>query len=228
LTASPLPNYPVRRASPGLPLSVDWDGPGWAPAQTLELACFRPEGSPHRPRTRARLLYDDERLFGIFRVEDRYVRSRHTRYGDPVYRDSCVEIFLEPRPGQGYLNFECNAGGTLLASHVRDPERTAAGFRDFAPLSAAEARRVAVASSLPPVVDPEVAAPLTWTLAFALPLGLLEARVGPLGPLAGQVWRANLYKCGDDTSHPHWASWSPLTERNFHLPACFGTLRFEA
>jgi hypothetical protein len=145
-----------------------------------------------------------------------------------VYRDSCVEVFLDPRPGKGYLNFEWNAGGALLASHVRDPERTAAGFQDFTPLPASDGGRVAVVSSLPPVVEPEVAAPLTWTLAFALPLDLLEARVGPLAPLAGQVWRANLYKCGDDTSHPHWASWSPLTERNFHLPACFGTLRFQA
>ncbi|MEW6488453.1 MAG: carbohydrate-binding family 9-like protein, partial [Thermodesulfobacteriota bacterium] len=103
MAATRLPTYPVRRAPPGLSLSPDWEGSAWAPAETLELACFRPEGSPHRPRTRARLLYGDARLFGIFRVEDRYVRSRHTRYGDPVYRDSCVEVFLDPRPGKGYL-----------------------------------------------------------------------------------------------------------------------------
>ena len=41
-----------------------------------------------------------------------------------------------------------------------------------------------------------------------------------------QAWRGNLYKCGDRTSHPHWAAWSPVDELNFHLPRCFGTLRF--
>jgi hypothetical protein len=76
------------------------------------------------------------------------------------------------------------------------------------------------------VVEPEVEGPLTWQLAFFVPVALLERYVGPIGPLAGQEWRANLYKCGDGTSHPHWASWSPVDALNFHLPHCFGTLRF--
>ncbi|MEW6117215.1 MAG: carbohydrate-binding family 9-like protein, partial [Nitrospirota bacterium] len=40
-------------------------------------------------------------------------------------------------------------------------------------------------------------------------------------------WRANFYKCGDATSHPHWASWAPVEALNFHLPHCFGTICFE-
>jgi hypothetical protein len=44
----------------------------------------------------------------------------------------------------------------------------------------------------------------------------------------GNLWRANFYKCGDDTSHPHWAAWSPVDELNFHLPRCFGRLGFAA
>ena len=69
--------------------------------------------------------------------------------------------------------------------------------------------------------------PLVWTLAFEIPSAVLEGRVGPLGPLSGQQWRANLFKCGDKTSHPHWASGSPVDELNFHLPRCFGRLLFE-
>jgi hypothetical protein len=86
---------------------------------------------------------------------------------------------------------------------------------------------VEIRSSLPRRVEPEVAEPLTWQLAFWIPRGVLERYVGGLGPLAGQVWRANAYKCGDLTSHPHWASWAPLDGRNFHLPHCFGSLRLE-
>jgi hypothetical protein len=56
---------------------------------------------------------------------------------------------------------------------------------------------------------------------------VLERYVGPLAPLAGQVWRGNFYKCGDRTSHPHWAAWSPVDELNFHLPRCFGALRLD-
>lgn len=218
----------VRAARERPRLEAGWDDPAWAHAETLELAHFRPEGSDHRPRTRARLLHTGDALLVLFRVEDRYVRSLHTRFGDPVYEDSCVEIFLEPAPGRGYLNFEVNAGGALLASHVTDPRRVAGGLAAARRLGADEAASVLVRSSLPSVVDPEVETPLVWQLALFVPSGLLERSVGHLGPLAGQTWRANLFKCGDKTSHPHWASWAPLEERNFHLPACFGALRFEA
>jgi hypothetical protein len=218
----------VRAAREPPRLEAGWDDPAWAHAETLELAHFRPEGSGHRPRTRARLLHTGDALVGRFLVEDRYVRSRHTRFGDPVYEDSCVEVFLEPAPGRGYLNFEMNAGGALLASHVTDPRRVAGGgLAGSRRLREDEAASVGVRSSLPRVVEPEVESPLEWQLAFSLPTALLERYVGPLGPLPGRSWRANLYKCGDRTSHPHWASWAPLDERNFHLPRCFGTLRFE-
>jgi hypothetical protein len=215
----------VRAARPRPRLEDGWDAPAWAAAAPLEIACFRPEGSEHRPRSRARLAWDDEGLCGIFRVEDRHVRSVHTRFGDPVYRDSCVEIFLQPRPGRGYLNFEMNAGGALLASHITDHRRTPDGFAAFTRLTDEEGRRVAVRSTLPPVVEPEVEA--DWELAFSIPKALLEKYVGSIGPMPGQAWRANLYKCGDETSHPHWASWSPVDALSFHLPHCFGTLRFE-
>ncbi len=215
----------VRAARPRPRLEDGWDDPAWAAAAPLEIACFRPEGSDHRPRTRARLAWDDDGLCGLFRVEDRHVRSVHTRFGEPVYQDSCVEIFLQPRPGHGYLNFEMNAGGALLASHITDHRRTPDGFAAFTRLTEEDGRQVAVRSSLPSVVEPEVNA--DWQLAFSIPKALLEEYVGPLGPLEGQRWRANLYKCGDKTSHPHWASWSPVDALNFHLPHCFGTLRFE-
>jgi len=219
--------YRIRAASPAPPLGAGWDDPAWDDAFTLEVGHFRRESSDHRPRTRARLLHDEAGLHGVFRVEDRYVRSVHTRFQDPVFEDSCVEVFLEPRPGRGYLNFEFNGGGTLLASYVTDSRRTPGGFAAFTRLREEDGRQVLVRASLPPVVDPEIVDPVTWHLAFFVPTALLETYVGPLGPLDGQAWRGNLYKCGDRTSHPHWAAWAPVDALNFHLPHCFGTLRFE-
>jgi hypothetical protein len=220
--------YPVRKAPPGLSVVQGFDDPAWSAAPPLDVAEFRPEGSDHRPRTQARLLYDAVGLFGIFRVEDRYVRCVHREFQDPVYEDSCVEVFLQPKPDRGYLNFEMSCGGALLASHVTDEHRTPDGFAAFRKLTAEEGRQVLVRSSLPPIVDPEIDAPVDWEVAFFVPATILEGCVGPIGSLAGREWRANLYKCGDKTSHPHWAAWSPVDALNFHLPRCFGTLRFEA
>ena len=83
-------------------------------------------------------------------------------------------------------------------------------------------------SDLPeyPRVEPEITDPVVWSLSFFIPLSLFEHYLGPLGALRSQVWRGNFFKCAEENSHPHWASWSPVDEFNFHRPACFGLLRF--
>jgi hypothetical protein len=156
------------------------------------------------------------------------VRCVHTGFQAPVYEDSCVEFFVQPRPDKGYFNFEFNGGGTLLASYVTDPTRTDDGrVAEATPLSLAEGRQVAVYGSLPPIVEHEIEYEVMWSLEFAIPFTLLHTYVGrSLGKLEGQEWRGNLYKCGNKTSHPHWASWSPLSDRNFHAPWDFGVLQF--
>jgi hypothetical protein len=62
---------------------------------------------------------------------------------------------------------------------------------------------------------------------FYLPFKFFESRTGSLGNVSGQTWRANFYKCGNLTSHPHWASWNPLAFKNFHLPEYFGRIDIE-
>jgi hypothetical protein len=78
------------------------------------------------------------------------------------------------------------------------------------------------------VVEPEIQEPTTWFIEFRIPISLLEKYVGPIGDPRGQRWTANFYKCGDKTSHPHWISWAPVDQLNFHLPRCFGPIVFEA
>jgi hypothetical protein len=193
----------------------------------LDIAAFRPEGSDHRPRTGLRLGYGNAGLFGWFEVEDRWLRCVHRGWQAPVWRDSCVEVFLQPLPAGGYFNFEFGAGGALLAGYVTDPARAANGaLRAATPLDPVQCARVAIASSLPALIEEEIAEPVRWQLAFHIPFAVLEPFTGPLRVMPGTRWRGNFYKCGDDTSHPHWAAWAPVDELNFHLPRCFGELVF--
>jgi len=193
----------------------------------LSIAAFRPESSDHRPRTRAKLVADAQGLYGLFRVEDCFVRCVHAGFQAPVYKDSCVEFFVQPCPDRGYFNFEFNCGGALLASYITDPRRTPGGFAAFQSLAPEEGCLIGVHSSLPPQVEPEITAPLTWELGFAIPLEIMARYTGPVSVAEGEIWRGNFYKCGDGTSHPHWAAWQPVAALNFHLPQCFGQLRFE-
>lgn len=219
--------YKVRYATVRPALKGKWRGHTWARAETLEVAHFRPESSEHRPRTLARLLWDESALYGIFRVQDRFVRCVHSGYMAPAYLDSCVEIFLQPKADKGYLNFEFSCGGSLLCFYIVDPTRGPGGFQDYAPLPQSDVDQVSIYHSMPSRVETEIAESTEWYLEFSIPLPVLEKWVGSLGPVGGQEWSANLYKCGDETSHPHWASWAPLDETNFHLPRCFGAIWFE-
>ena len=219
--------YAVLPAHPRLGLRDRWEGDAWRHVPSLSVAHFRPESSDHRPRTRVKLVADARGLYGLFQVEDRFVRCVHTDFQSRVYKDSCVEFFVQPRPDKGYFNFEFNCGGALLASYITDPRRTADGFADFQVLRPEEGRRIGVYSSLPRTVAPEITEALTWELAFFIPLDIMVPYTGPVSIAPGEIWRGNFYKCGDETSHPHWAAWQPVEALNFHLPQCFGQLRFE-
>jgi hypothetical protein len=203
-----------------------WEGEAWLDVPVLQIDQFRPESSDHQPVTQAKLLYSLEGLYGLFRVQDRFVRCVHRRYQDPVFEDSCVEFFVQPRGDKGYFNFEFNCGGALRALYIEDPTRTSAGFKAFSCLTKQDSRQVRIYHSLPSLVEPESEDPVTWYLEFHIPINLLEKHIGSVDINPGATWRANLFKCADQTSHPHWAAWSAVNALNFHLPECFGVIRF--
>jgi len=219
-------DYTIHAAAAAPDLNAEWTNPAWASAETLSVQHFRPESGEHRPQTSARLLYDNGGIHGIFCVQDRYVRCVRTQYQQEVWKDSCVEFFARPRLDRGYFNFEFNCGGAFLCSYITNPERTPGGFKEFTRVPAPIGQTIQAKSSLPQQIDPEIPTPILWTLQFLVPFTLFEHYLGPLGTIPGQVWHGNFFKCADETSHPHWASWSPLDELNFHRPTCFGTLRF--
>ena len=174
-----------------------------------------------------KLLYSEDALHGIYEVHDRYVRCVRSNYFDEVWKDSCVEFFAQPKPDRGYFNFEFNCGGAFLCSYIIDPERTPNGFKAFTKVPWEVGRQIHVRTSLPRIIEREISEPMVWTLQFLIPFTVFEPFAGKLGEIAGQVWRGNFFKCAEDVSHPHWASWSPVDEFNFHLPRCFGEIQFE-
>lgn len=219
--------YQVVRAPAAITFDAEWEGDFWGAAKPLELQHFMGARPAHFPVVQAKLLYDDRALYVMFRVNDRYVRAVAQQHQDAVYRDSCVEFFFTPQPdsAQGYLNLEMNCGGTMLLHCQRAPGQDSALF------SESDLAQIDVKHSLPKIVDPEITDPTVWAVAYRFPTRLLS-RYFPAEvhqPASGVTWRANFYKCADDTSHPHWLTWSPvLFDRpDFHRPQSFGRLEFQ-
>ena len=221
-------HYAVELAETSADLQTDFDGAFWRNAPPLTIAHFHPRSSPHRPLVRAKLLHDGRSLYVLFHARDRYVRCTHTEYQDMVCKDSCVEFFAQPKADRGYFNFEVNCGGTMLIWYIEDPTRVEGAMRKFTKVSPEHANMIQIATTLPRRVEPEIAEPVEWRLAMRIPFAMMEQYVGAIGDVRGQIWRGNFYKCGDHTSHPHWASWSPIGEKlDFHQPQFFGELKFE-
>ena len=219
-------DYKIERAVAPPRLDAEWDSSGWKNANVAELTHFRTESKSRHPKVRVKLLYDDAGIYVLFQVKDQYVRSVTTEYQGPVCTDSCLEFFVQPGGRGGYLNFEINCGGTLLVSFITDHTRTPNGFKEFKPLPREDGEKVLIFHSMPSVVEPEIQEPVTWRNGFFIPAELLERYGGIKAPYVGQVWRGNFYKCADRTSHPHWLTWAPVDELNFHLPRCFERLIF--
>ena len=217
-------SYLVKKANGPVDISADWNSPVWEKAVTQRLEVVFEKSSSHRPRTEIRMLYNDQTIYGLFRVEDRYVRAVQQNDQGSVCTDSCVEFFVSPAgPGpQKYFNFEMNCGGTLL---LFDNIDFRAGL--YKPVPQADLDTIRRFHTLPKIVEPEIQEPTTWRLGFAIPIAFFVKYASVDPKLSGQVWHANFTKCAGDTSHPHWLSWVKLSKLDFHLPKEFGELIFE-
>lgn len=202
----------------------DWHKYPWRDMEPELLGNYMGEMPDHRPRAEVKIAYDDHALYLIFRVADRYVRAVAKNHQDPVCGDSCVEFFFSPGPdvADGYFNLEVNCGGTMLFHFQKVPRQNPIA------LPASEYDKVEIGHSLPQLVDPEIETPLSWTVEYRLPLDILASYCYLTRPAPGVTWRANFCKCADNSSHPHWLTWSLLDypRPNFHLPQFFGLLEF--
>lgn len=216
--------YQVHKLTMPMPIDADWKKPQWRRVEPLNISLYMGDRPEHVPRTQAKLLYDEENIYVIFRVEDRYVKALAAEPHGRVWEDSCVEFFFTPGTdvADGYFNLETNCGGTILCRHQRLPQ----GEPRFLDLTDVE--KIEIAHSLPKVVDPEIIRPITWTLEYRFPIEVLNKYASVAPPKPGAKWRANFYKCADKTSHPHWLTWSFVDrpEPAFHVPEFFGALEF--
>lgn len=214
-----MPEYEVFRVSRDFDPADDTVA--WQALPRLAIDRYLWLGNGYEPEVEARAGYSDAFLYVRFAVREARVRVRHTELQAPVYKDSCVEMFIDPFPdkGLGYLNFETNAAGALLLGF--GPGRH--GRRRVRP---DELEGFRIRGSVPGAWDGPVATG-AWSVAYRVPQGLFRGLYGDvLRP--GIAGRANFYKCGDETEVPHYGAWSPPSTAvpDFHRPESFGRLVF--
>ena len=217
--------YKVTKLKKPLKIDANWDKPEWKNAGIIKVEKYMGTIPDFKPVVEAKMMYDQDNVYVIFRVKDRFVRSLVQEYNGNVSGDSCVEFFFAPDSDLPlkYFNLEINAGGTPLIFYVSNP------WTEFVKLESSEIREIEIAHSLPSKVDPEITEPVTWTIEYRIPLSMLGKFSNVTRPVPGVVWKANFYKTGSQTSNPNYITWNFVDnpKPNFHLPQFFGTLIFQ-
>jgi hypothetical protein len=219
-------SYTVSKLQSPIAINAVWDKPQWQDARELTLNYYMGEKPDHIPQVKAKMAYDENNIYVIFRVEDNYVKAVAEQNQDPVCRDSCVEFFFTPGRDitAGYMNMETNCCGKILLyfQQKRGVGQIEVNPRDLA--------KIEIAHSLPyEKITEEIQEPTVWTLEYRIPISVIQSYMPVEKPAKGVVWKGNFYKCADRTSVPHWLTWSFVDKPapDFHRPDYFGTLIFE-
>jgi hypothetical protein len=218
--------YVVKKFSEPTEINSSWNKESWQNISVLQVDKYMGEEPDHKPKVQAKMAYDSAAVYLIFRVEDQYVKCIMDQYQDPVSRDSTVEFFFTPGDdiSKGYFNLEVNCGGTGLFKFQKG------GKKGYVEIPKSIFEKIDIAHSLPSIVHPEIKDTITWTVEYRIPVNILTRYYDEVDfPAPGVEWKANFYKIADDSSHPHWLTWSfvDYPEPRFHLPEFFGKLRFE-
>lgn len=176
----------------------------------FSIANHRPEGG-NAPKTEGWMEYVPGVGFIVtMRCFEKNPMAVYTQPDDPVFHDSCMEVFLKCFPqSPDYINVEMNANGAMRCGF--GPGRNRAKVLEL---------------GLP---QPEVTVTVEedfWLVRCLISEKLLEALYQrPCRFAVGDEMQGNFYKCGEKTAAPHWASWSKVERLDFHTPEFFGTLK---
>lgn len=190
------------------------DSPSWDTIPTLDVSniLWLPDANI---RMKQQICYDKNALYIHQYAFENHIRSEHTSPLSQVCEDSCMEFFFCPDPDSDrYLNFEFNPNGCLYLG-----------------LNSGHGTSVRLQPSEPTILfDVHIArTEYGWEIFYRIPLSFIQLFFPNFCLKPGTAIRANCYKCGDKTVHPHYLSWNLCTSQtpNFHRPCDFGSMSLE-
>lgn len=177
-----------------------------------------PETYPACPETYVHIATSADKLYIRYDVRGEQLRAVAAKDQEEVWCDSCVEFFCQLPSSNGYMNFETNCIGTMVASRREGRDK------NVSPLSPEQMALIDRYSSVGTEPFEEKDGEFAWTVVIAIPWKLIaEDGTKPT------ALRANFYKCADKTKQVHFVSWNPISlpQPNFHCPEFFAELKID-
>jgi len=174
---------------------------------------------PYAPQVSFRIAHTGTEIWLHYEVNEKFIRAMETETNGDVYKDSTVEFFIS-FGGTHYYNFEFSCIGTIHLAH-------GAGRGNRRHVDPAIAEKILVKSSLGKKPFEEKSGDFSWDMFIKIPITCFA--YDKIKSFSGLKAKGNFYKCGDETTVPHFVTWNPVeTETpDYHRPEFFGELEFE-
>lgn len=173
----------------------------------------------YRPNVNFRIGHENNAILLKYYVTEKNILAQETRTNGDIYKDSCVEFFIS-MDNKNYYNFEFNCIGTIHIGY-------GSGRKNRVPVQPEIAEKIEIVSSLGNQPFAEKNGEYEWEMMIRIPLNCFA--FDKVETLQDKNATANFYKCGDETSEPHFVTWNPIGTENpdYHCPEFFGKIRFE-
>lgn len=189
----------------------EWQSADWIPLT-------RRKGSAGY-NTRAKLLYSDTGLYGLFSCEDQKITATLKEDFANLWTEDVIELFLWTDTTVSlYFEYELSPLNYELSILVPNMDGDFLGWK---PWQYEGARRTRHATKI--LRDNKKNA-TGWLAEFFIPYTLLKP-LRNVPPKKGTTWRMNMYRIDYDQEYTSW-SWKPV-EKNFHDYEKFGVIRFD-
>ena len=160
---------------------------------------------------------ENEGIHSLLWSFEENIRCECTKRDDPVYTDSCLELFLMPIEGDSrYINFEVNKKGVYLSQIGTCRE---------------DRRFIKELTDLEPVIYPmeiEEDGKTAWGYEIIISEEFISELYQSDFSIFEAEMKGNFYKCGDLADKPHYGAHFPVetSSPDFHRPEFFGNIIF--
>ncbi|QIA09042.1 carbohydrate-binding family 9-like protein [Draconibacterium halophilum] len=174
---------------------------------------------PYIPGVLFRIAHTGNEIWLKFYVQEKNILAQETEINGDVYKDSTVEFFIS-LDGTNYYNFEFNCIGTPHVGY-------GPGRGNRTPILPETLKQIDIESSLGKQPFAEKSGDFSWEMMICIPTQCFA--FDKIENLNGLEATGNFYKCGDETSDPHFVTWNAIDTENpdYHCPEFFGKISFE-
>lgn len=173
----------------------------------------------YKPDVKFKIAHCQNQVLLKYAVSEDNILANIVSINGAVCTDSCVEFFISTHRDDSFYNFEFNCIGTPHA------EYGIVGKREL--LDPEIVKRIKTRSSLGNQPFDERKGGYQWEIVIIIPGECFVFDKNLV--FKGLNAKANFYKCGDNTSTPHFLTWNPVDtdHPDYHQPSFFGEILFQ-